>query len=229
MIGESELKRLVAEGIRRTVNKFREHPYVFFTETDIHAYIYHLLYSKRLMAKTKDGVLTTCLHKEYPTNFRYSKETMADYGLRRKGTRGNFDLVVLNPQFIRTNDIKNVVNKDVLDVEERSKSRERFRKELIAVIEFKYVINNSKNFVTLVEKDTIKLSHGLKYQDFEAYNLVFCNLKYHYAKDLEEEIRTFEYQTGAKGKHRIRKLLVRSYFEGPIKVAPKPLTNGWKI
>jgi len=66
----------------------------------------------------------------------------------------------------------------------------------------------------LAEKDTIKLSHGLKYQDFDAYNLVFCNLKYHYAKDLEEEIRAFEYQAGAKGKHRIRKLLVKSYFEG---------------
>ena len=36
MIEESELKKLVADGVRRTVNKFREYPHLFFTETDLH-------------------------------------------------------------------------------------------------------------------------------------------------------------------------------------------------
>ena len=222
MIKESELKKLVADGVRRTVNKFREYPHLFFTETDLHAYLYHCLYSKRLEVRTRDGVLTTCLHKEYPTNFRYSKKTMEDYGLERKGRRGNYDIAVLNPHFIRANGIKSVINKDIRDAEERARDRERFRNELTAVVEFKYVINNSKDFIRSVEKDIIKLTHGLRYQDFDAYNLVFCNLNYHYLDGLKEVIKATGYSES-----RVRSLLAVSYIEGSRKVTPRPLTNGW--
>src|SRR5674476_236144 len=98
---EAKFSELVNGGIRKTVNKFREHPCIFFSEMDVHSYLYHCLYSTRFEGKTSDGVITSCLHKEYPTNFRYSKETMDDYGLTKKGVRGHFDFVVLNPQFIQ--------------------------------------------------------------------------------------------------------------------------------
>lgn len=220
-IAESRLKKLVSDAIKKTVNKFRECPRLFFTETDIHAYFYHCLYSTRLEVKTGDGVLTTCLHKEYPTNFRYTKKDMKDYGLEKEGDRGNYDLAILNPKFIQKNDIKNVINKDVRNViTRRSKNPETFRRELIAAIEFKYVINNSKNFIQAVEKDAKKLSHGRKYQDFEAYNLVFCNRRYEYLDKLKEKIKEFDPKV-------VKNLLIISYYDGFKKVTPKPFANEW--
>src|SRR5665647_1257684 len=105
---ELKLKEIVNDGIGKTINKFREHPRIFFSEMDIHSYLYYCLYSTRFEVKTKDGVLTSCLHKEYPTNFRYSKETMEDYGLNKEGVRGHFDFVVLNPQFVQENSIASI-------------------------------------------------------------------------------------------------------------------------
>lgn len=163
VIVESELRQLVSNGIRKTVNKFREHPHIFFTETDIHSYLYHCLYGKKLEVKTRDGILVTCLHKEYPTNFRYSKQIMEDFGLEKIGRRGNYDLVVLNPQFIKKANLNDVINKDIRNLERRSRDKEKFRTEIVSVIELKYVINNNKNFIEEFEKDNEKLSIGLKY------------------------------------------------------------------
>jgi len=218
---KSDIKIDVADGIRKTVNKFREYPNIFFSEMDIHAYLYHCLYSTKLEVKTRDEIITSCLHKEYPTNFRYSKETMEDYGLRKIGRRGNFDLAVLNPEFIEAFDIKNVVNKDIRDVEKRSQNTEKFRNELLIAIELKYVVNNSKSFVEEVEKDITKLSIASKYQSFEAYNLVFCNLEYKYMNELKNTIE--------EANPAIRSLLALSYYRDSKKETPKPITNGWRI
>jgi len=185
---KSNLTAYVDYGIRKTVNKFGEYPHIFFTEMDIHAYLYHCLYSSKLEVKTRDGIITSCLHKEYPTNFRYSKDSMEDFGLRKKGRRGNFDIAILNPEFIEAFDIKNVINKDVRDVEMRSHNEEKFRKELLIAIEIKYIINNNESFVKEVEKDIKKLSIASEYQSFEAYNLVFCNHEYKYMNELKKII-----------------------------------------
>jgi hypothetical protein len=72
------------------------------------------------------------------------------------------------------------------------------------VIELKYVVNNSRKFVDEVEKDIKKLSIGLKYQSFEAYNLVFSNQEYYYIDDL---IKVIE-----KAEHSIKNILVRSHY-----------------
>jgi hypothetical protein len=220
-IDNLELKGFVYDKIRKTVNKFREYPSIFFSEMDLHSYLYHCLYSSKLEVKTKEGITTSCIHKEYPTNFRYSKETMEDYGLRKIGRRGNFDLVVLNPDFIEAFDIKNVVNKDIRDVEKRSQNTEKFRDELLIAIEIKYVVNNSKSFVEEVEKDIEKLSIASKYQSFEAYNLVFCNHEYRYMNELKKIIE--------KPNPTIRNLLAISFYRDSKKVTPKPITNGWNI
>jgi hypothetical protein len=102
-------------------------------------------------------------------------------------------------------------------VEERSKHVENFRKEIIAVIEFKYIINNSKNYIAEFEKDATKLSLGRKYQDFEAYNLAFCNHKYFYLDELKNKVE--------KTSPEVISMLVRSYFEGYKKIAHKVVAN----
>ena len=146
---------------------------------------------------------------------------MEDYGLNKIGRRGNYDLAVLNPKFIEEFDIKNVVNKDVRDLEIRSKNKEKFRSELITAIELKYVINNNKRFIDEIEKDIEKLSIALKYQSFEAYNLVFCNHEYQYMGELKETVE--------KANPSIKSLLAISYYKNSTKVTPKPIMNGWSL
>ena len=188
---------------------------------DLHSYLYYCLYSTRLEARTADGVITSCLHKEYPTNFRYSKLTMEDYGLSKQGVRGHFDFAILNPQFVKNSSLSALTNKEVENVAVRIKNLDIFRKELLAAIEVKYVVNNSRKFIDEVEKDNKKLLTGLKYQSFEAYNLVFCNHNYFYLPKL---IQTIESTESA-----VKNILVISRYNGEKKDTPKPITNGWKL
>ncbi len=218
---KSNLTTYVDYGIRKTVNKFREYPHIFFTEMDIPAYLYHCLYSSKLEVKTRDGIITSSLHKEYPTNFRYDKKSMTNYGLNKEGRRGNFDLVILNPDVIEAFDLKNVVNKDVRDVELRSQNEEKFRNELLIAIEIKYVVTNNKSFVKEVKKDIKKLSFASEKQSFEAYNLVFCNHEYRYMDELKKTIE--------EANPAIKSLLAISYYRDSKKETPKPITNGWNI
>ena len=218
---ESSFSQLVSDGIRKTVNKFREHPCIFFSEMDLHSYLYHCLYTTKLEARTKDGVITSCLHKEYPTNFRYSKETMEDYGLTKQGIRGHFDLAILDPQFIKQSSIESIENKNIGEAEARSKNREKFRHELLVAIELKYVVNNSRKFIEEVEKDNKKLLIGLKYQSFEAYNLVFCNKQYYYINELAKLVENTN--------SNIKIMLALSDYTDEKKNTPKPITNGWSF
>jgi hypothetical protein len=218
---ELKLKKMVNYGIRKTINKFREHPSIFFSETDIHSYLYQCLYNTRFEAKTKDGVTTSCLHKEYPTNFKFSKDTMKDYGLSKEGVRGHFDFVILNPQFIQQNSIATIENKNIRGTEIKAKIKDKLRNELLTAIELKYVVNNRRKFIDEVEKDIKKLSIGLKYQSFEAYNLVFCNCEYYYINELTTLIE--------KAPSNIKSVLVRSHYTKDMKNAPKPKTNGWNL
>lgn len=218
---ESSFSKLVRNGIRKTVNKFREHPCIFFSEMDIHSYLYHCLYSTKLEARTKDGVITSCLHKEYPTNFRYSKETMEDYALSKKGVRGHFDFVILNSHFLQQFNIENIQNKNIRETETRAKDKNEFEKELLTTIELKYVVNNSRKFIEEVEKDNRKLTIGLKYQSFEAYNLVFCNKQYYYIDELAKLVK--------KTNSNIKIILAISHYTHDKKNTPKPITNGWSF
>jgi hypothetical protein len=204
---------------------------MFFSEMDIHSYLYYCLYSTRFEVKTSDGVITSCLHKEYPTNFRYSKKTMEDYGFEQKGVRGHFDFAILNPQFVKDFSIKNIMNKDIRDTEVRykfnrdaeagSRNANIFRNELLTAIELKYVTNNSVKFIEEAEKDIKKLSLGLKYQSSEVYNLVFCNCDYCNIKKLVELIE--------KTESKIKSILVMSHYTNDKKYTPKPITNEWNF
>lgn len=76
MLDKKDLNDAVWEAINRTINKFREHPYYFFTESDIHSYFYHSIYSSKYDVLTKDKERIYCIHREYPTNFRYKKSEL---------------------------------------------------------------------------------------------------------------------------------------------------------
>jgi len=215
----------VWRAINRTINKFREHPYYFFTESDIHSYFYHALYSTKHEVSTIDKKRIYCIHREYPTNFRYKKSELLNedfkkpYDLSMKvGDRGNYDIAILNPEFIENaNSKEDIVNKSVKLLEIRTKDNKNF-KELLFAIEFKYVINNSKNFVDEVKKDNKKLLFAKEYgSSTEAVNLVFCNVDFKYKSELISVIEN--------ASDKIVLIFIQSYYDNNKKITPKPIEN----
>jgi len=219
----------VWRAINRTINKFREHPYYFFTESDIHSYFYHALYSTKHEVSTIDKKRIYCIHREYPTNFRYKKKELLDdtiskpYDLEDKlGSRGHYDMAVLDPDFIKNvNSEKDITNKNVSLVVKRVQNNKNFvnSKELLFAIEFKYVINNSKNFVDEIKMDNKKLLFAKDFGGvYEAVNLVFCNVNFtENTKHIITEVQ--------KADKKILSIFIHSYYEEREKRTPKPIMN----
>ena len=221
MIKIEDLEKAVWDAIRKTINKFREHPYYFFTESDIHSYFYYCLYSSKYEVD-RDGKRIYCVHREYPTNFRYSKaellngECTEPYPLNtRQGSRGNFDIAVLNPDFILNSpSCEDIVNKNVRNVEERVETDlESVKEELLFAIEFKYVINNNSNFINEVLKDNKKLSFAKEWGAKEAVNLVFCNI--------DDSVVFGVKEATLNASDDILAIFVQSYYEDNEKITPK--------
>ena len=103
---------------------FIQTPHRFFTEHDLHSHLYHLVETKladrgELFCVTADGEKVSLVHHEYPTPFRCD---MCKHGFKLaeesdrtpKGglyKRGHYDLVVLNPDFVRKNSLAIVSGK----------------------------------------------------------------------------------------------------------------------
>ena len=101
-----ELVLQFEKAIKGLVHRFRNHPYVFYTETDMHCYLYHRLYRGGLingLYTTAEGRDTILLHKEYPTAVRYrrGKDGILVESKIARG-RGAFDISIWDPKYIST-------------------------------------------------------------------------------------------------------------------------------
>jgi hypothetical protein len=100
---EAQLVAQFERAIRCLVRRFRNHPYAFYTETDMHCYLWHRLYRPpfNLLFKTSEGFDTLLLHKEFPTKARYrrqdDKTLKNDLSARR---RGHFDVSIWDPKYV---------------------------------------------------------------------------------------------------------------------------------
>lgn len=220
-----EINDAVWRAINKTINKFREHPYYFFTESDIHSYFYHSIYSSKYDVLTKDKEKIYCIHREYPTNFRYKKSELLNEDFKKpydlsmeEGDRGNYDIAILNPKFVEDANSKgDIVNKSVKLLEIRSKDNKNFN-ELLFAIEFKYVINNSKKFVDEVKMDNKKLLFAKEYgSSAKAVNLVFCNVDFKYKSELINVIKN--------ASDKILSIFIQSYYKEGKKIPLKPEMN----
>ena len=229
MSNREDLNDEVWRAINKTINKFREHPYYFFTESDIHSYFYHALYSTQHEVSTTDKKRIYCIHREYPTNFRYNKKKLLDNTISKPcelegelGSRGHYDMAILDPDFIKNiNSEKDIINKNVSLVIKRAQNNKNFTisKELLFAIEFKYVINNSKNFVNEVKMDNKKLLFAKYFGGAcEAVNLVFCNVNStKYIEPIITEVKNADKE--------ILSIFIHSYYEGKEKRTPRPIMN----
>lgn len=102
----SVLVPIFEKAIKSLVRRFRNHPYAFYTETDMHCYLYHRLYSGGLvngLYKTKEGHETILLHKEYPTISRYQRHDDGRiYETPTGRRRGAYDISIWDPAYVKT-------------------------------------------------------------------------------------------------------------------------------
>lgn len=137
---QSNLER----AIHQLVDEFLAEPYRFFTEADAVSRFHGLLQSDPLLnipVKSKDGFALSMIHQEYPTFFRF--DDFAPIDARRaappsprsdvpaRARRGQYDIVVLTPDFIRNHNADTVKNRNI--AQERVKHVQPFQ----AVVEFK--------------------------------------------------------------------------------------------
>jgi hypothetical protein len=167
-------------GIERCIKslgeKFLKWPYNFFTESDAHSFLYYYIFRSgykllKLPYQTKDSSIKTVLiHREYPTSFRHRKSNM---GLDEKGGRGHYDLVVLNPDFVASHSIGEVIAKDF------KKCCKDENDHLLAAIEFKLIVNPlSKGLESEIEKDFKKLTWSINNrQSRSAYMIIFNRVR----------------------------------------------------
>lgn len=99
MVSREQLVDVVESGINELIRTFQKNPYFFYSENDLHCYLYHEIYGKLVhgdwQCKTRDAKTSVLLHKEYPTKQRHSAKELKE-GVPG-GARGHFDLSIWNP------------------------------------------------------------------------------------------------------------------------------------
>lgn len=149
--------------------KFIKSPYDFFTESDAHAFLYHTILNSgdspltALCPTCNSANETVLVHREYPTIFKYKKKDMRKP--EKEGTRGHYDLVILNPKFVEEHTIDEVIAKDLKStVLEGEDVVAKYRHHLVAAIEFKFITRAlDKGMKQQIEEDIVKLKWALGY------------------------------------------------------------------
>ena len=166
---------------------FRKHPHHYFSEHDIHSVLYNLTQEQlkhygEASQTTIDEFETTLVHHEYPTPFRCD---MHGYSFRRAGEeertqkgglykRGHYDLVILNPDFVKNNTLDTVCGKNYKNL--RSVLPSVSIQPLIwacEIIYFPKIKKLPKNGIKTIEQDTLKIK--------ETINSNFCKIGSVYA------------------------------------------------
>lgn len=160
MIDEKELVDVVEGCIDNLVKTFLATPYCFYTENDLHCYLYNLIHKELASlsfykCQTLDGKHSILLRKEYPTKKRYSQKHLE---INPRGKRGHFDLCLWNPRLVSKRLFRARLTKDI----------EKGQQTFIA-IEFNLVeanaslnqaINHTKWDLLKLKKQTNEVKHG---------------------------------------------------------------------
>lgn len=241
-INYPKIENAVFNGIKRTINRFRENPFYYFTEADIHSSLHSDIVRESSMIMyypINDKYRVSIVHQEYPTAFRYKRNDLGkniyqvNFALTdpegNYGDRGNYDLVVLDPDFInRESDsvikhLKEIINKDI-----STKSHKIIKPLFFVEVKFIHLFNfNHKNMLNEVKNDNEKLKLALKYTPTaKAVNLVFCSAvqtKNTIINDIKTYIESYSHKE-------IANLFIQTYIEqnNPLdvkKITIKPVTN----
>ena len=179
---------LVHSTIKTIINQFKRKPGNFFNEYDFHQYCFHAFYLQKEFTRqymTKDGKKTNVLHPEYPTLERFKRKP--EGRVDPKGVRARYDIVILNPEFIKNNDFETVRCRDI-----RKISRGNKAKNIIAALEFKFIIKHRQNYLNEIKFDHLKLANDKEVE--HKYMLVFTNA----VKNKIEYLKGFTFKESIK-------------------------------
>ena len=260
----TDINDQVFNGIRKTINRFREKPFHYFTEADIHSSLLNDIMSggKGIVTKRTNNISISLVHQEYPTNYRYMKKKLlkgydckTDYKETslnsKKGDRGNFDLAILNPEFVKTvigDDIEksmhHLISKDAKDAIERNKRNDKaFQEEILFAIEVKFIhYRNARNKSMIEEiiKDNEKLLLAIAHSDsfIKPINLIFCTSGAKKRRDKKtsviekvksyvtgEIIQLYDSETKYHSSADVLTIFVESFIDEQQKKTEKPTTN----
>ena len=82
---KEQIDKQVFDGIRKTINRFREKPFHYFTEADIHSSLLNDIMTggSDVLSVRKNNISISLVHQEYPTNFRFKrKQLLEGYNLK---------------------------------------------------------------------------------------------------------------------------------------------------
>jgi hypothetical protein len=161
---------------------FRNYPQYYFSEHDIHSVLYHLTQEQLKQhgensQTTLDGFETTLVHHEYPTPFRcdmqgYKFQRASEEERTPKGglyKRGHYDLVILNPDFVKNNTLDIVCGKNYKKLQP---ILPRLAIPLLIwgceIIYFPKIKKIPKNAIETIEQDALKIK--------ETINSNFCKI-----------------------------------------------------
>ena len=212
----NDVKNLTVNRLRDT---FHKHQNCFFTEHDVHSVLYNIAKEELqlnavMTEKTHDGHRVILVHHEYPTPFRcYMKGYSFQLRDYKPYKRGHYDLVILNPKFVRNNKLDVVCGKDYQKF--RSAMQEVQIEPLIwacEVIFFPGVKKLPKNAIRIIEQDALKVKETLRYRvgrnpkNFCRIGsvLVFASHTAEEASDLKQQV------VGLRNKHRLDVSFVNS-------------------
>lgn len=242
---QSKIDKAVFDDIRRTINRFRENPFYYFTESDIHSSLYRDIlegYSNIFYPNLKQSSLrVSLLHHEYPTSFRYKKDQLGEWNYFKEdslkltdpngnhGDRGNYDLVVLDPEITNLDsEFVKVTLKDIINKNIKTKSYEKVKPLFFIEVKFLHLFNyNHINMFKEVKRDNEKLALGLHYtKNAKALNLVFCAADNSSDTSVISQIKSYIRNSKDTVDRNMTTVFVQSYLdEYDIKVTPKPFCN----
>lgn len=149
----------VDKSINEICNEFQSHSTLFFTENDLVCYFYSILQQRLSNSNVydKDGHKHSLIHMEYPTPFRCNMrenkfelkkdEERTENGIKYR--RGHYDIVVLNPDFIKQHSYEVI----------KAQNYELYKEQVLSKIDsFKPVILYGLEF--MYRRDPLKLSKG---------------------------------------------------------------------
>ena len=167
--------------VKRLGEMFHTYPDYFFTEHDIHSLLCDISNEELRLygvepTETSDGYEVNLVHHEYPTPFRCDME---GYRFEIKESkpykRGHYDLVILNPKFVRNNELDVVCGKDYQKfktaMEKVNTTPLIWACEVIFFPRVKTIPNNA---IQLIEQDALKIKGTLGYA--LGRNVHFCKM-----------------------------------------------------
>lgn len=111
----TSIQPLLENAIHHMVDEFMAAPYTFFTEADAVARFHQLLSQDPHLSElvlTKDGHQVSLVHREYPTFFRFDDKN-PEKRSESTGSRGHYDTVILNPDFVQAHPAETVMNRNI--------------------------------------------------------------------------------------------------------------------